>query len=279
MRRTIILTCALFAGACTSSTSGDPEPTVDAGEAPRDAGAIADAGPARDSGPEPTCDAAGPVVVTFDTEDGETLEADLYTTGTSGGPAVVLLHMIPPSNTRSNYPADFITALTDRGMNVLNVDRRGAGGSTGTARDAYMGPNGKFDPKAAVDFLAAHDCRFDLDRLAIVGASNGTTSTVDYTVHAAATAEWRSPKALVFLTGGQYTETQNRISNTRDVFDPLPIQFVYSTAERGWSVGYEPNHAAGWKFSEYANGAHGTRMLNAVPQSITDVAAFLEGAL
>ncbi|MEQ8276095.1 MAG: hypothetical protein RMA76_24015 [Deltaproteobacteria bacterium] len=279
MKRPIILTFTIVA-ACSSHTA-DPDPNpADGGAMERDAGAAErDAGEARDGGPAIPCDAAGPVVVTFDTEDGETLEADLYTTGQTNAPVAVLLHMIPPGNDRSNYPAAFITELTQRGINVLNVDRRGAGGSTGTARDAFQGPDGKLDPKGAVDFLAAHDCGFDLARLAIVGASNGTTSAVDYTVHADSTDGWTSPKALVFLTGGAYTEAQNRIANTRAAFDPLPIQFVYSTAERGWSVGYEPNKAAGWRFDEYTNGAHGTRMFDEVAQSMTDVAAFLEGAL
>lgn len=278
MRRPPLLTFTLLA-ACNSSPSGDPEPPADASAEVRDAGVVArDAGPDRDAGPELTCDPAGPVVVTFPTEDGETLEADLYTTGEPNAPVAVLLHMIPPDNDRTNYPAAFITALTSRGINVLNVDRRGAGGSSGTARDAFVGPQGRLDPKAAIDFLAAHDCRFDLGRLALVGASNGTTSVVDYTVFGA-NASWPRPKALVFLTGGTYTEAQNRISAQRAAFDPLPIQFVYSTAERGWSVGFEPNKADGWVFSEYANGDHGTRMFDVAPQAITDVAAFLEGAL
>lgn len=264
----------LALGACTS----EPAAVVDAGASPKDAGAVEagarDAG-ARDAG-EVACATVGPAVVSLETDDGETLAADLYTTGAVGGPAAVLLHMIPPSNDRSNYPRAFVDALVGAGITVLNVDRRGAGDSTGNARDAYTGPNGKFDPKAAVDFLLAHECGIDPTRVAIVGASNGTTSAVDYTVFAANDATWTSPKALVFLTGGTYTESQNRISEHRATFDALPVAFVYSTAERAWSVGYEPAKAASWTFLEYDPGAHGTRMFQTAAQSIDDVAAFLE---
>ena len=82
---------------------------------------------------------------------------------------------------------------------------------------------------------------------------------------------------LVFLTGGGYTETQNRIADNRMVLDALPILFVYSTAEAGWSVGFETGAASGWQFNEYPGGDHGTSMFGAVPMSVTDVADWIDG--
>jgi pimeloyl-ACP methyl ester carboxylesterase len=216
-----------------------------------------------------------PEVVTFSTDDDVTLEADYYGAGVMGGGAAILLHMVPPGNDRNNYQRPFIQRLVDRDVAVLNVDRRGAGGSEGDAEDAYSGPNGWLDAKAAFDWLAAHGCGFDATRIVVVGASNGTTTAFDFAVETAGDSE-RGPAALVFLTGGTYTENQYAIADQRAVVDPLPIRFVYSTLERDWSVQFEPGAPSGWVFDEYDMGAHGTAMFMARPESMDAVADFVE---
>lgn len=209
-------------------------------------------------------------VVTFPTEDGVRLTGDL----SPGGPrGVVLLHMIPPSNDRSNYPAAFIEALTARGFTVLNVDRRGAGDSEGEARAAYEGPAGRLDALAAETFLLESGCGIAPGRVAFVGASNGTTTVLD---HAVAAPDARLPSALVFLTGGAYTENQTRIADHRPRLDALPIRFVFSTQERAWSAAFEAEGAPAWVFDEYPDGAHGTRMFGAAPAAIDAVAGWLD---
>lgn len=272
-------------GACAESRvasgSGAPGPTADSGSPAPDA--IVDGGPeargdavALDAELDATCETHEGTVVSVPTRDGLTLAADLHTTGRVGAPGVVLLHMIPPSNTRANYPPAFREALVDRGVNVLNLDRRGAGGDPGLARTAYVGPDGKWDTKAAVDYLVSHPCATDADRIVIIGASNGTTSAVDYAVYAAATDGVALPRALVFLTGGPYTEAQNRIDDHRSTFGPMPLYFVFSAAERAWSDGLRtPDAPADWRFGEFDPGAHGTRMFGRRPESIAMVADFV----
>ncbi len=225
-----------------------------------------------------TC-AGGSSVVGFATDDGVNLAADFHSSSVKGGRAAILLHMIPPSNNRTNYKPSFISALTAKGIHVLNVDRRGAGDSQGVATEAYQGPNGKLDAKAAVDFLLQHECAIDKTRIALVGASNGTTTALDFTVFAGADAAYETPKALVFLTGGAYTENQNTISSHRPLLDPLSMHFVYSKAESAWSKGFEAGAPSTWKFSEYDPGDHGTVMFDVRPESIAEVANFLDGAL
>jgi pimeloyl-ACP methyl ester carboxylesterase len=265
MRRLFLLA---ILSACTSST---PPPQNDDASTPEDARAqeTRDAEASSDAEAPSACTRSGPELVRFTTDDGVTLAADLYTSGDRGGPAVILLHMIPPSNDRTNYPAAFIEALRSRGLSVLNVDRRGAGDSGGVATEAYQGPNGKLDAKAAAAFLAAHACAFDPNRVGIAGASNGTTTALDYTVIAAP-----APKALVFLTAGTYTENNNRIRDQRAKLDPIPILFVYSTQERAFSAAQQTGAASAWEFEEYANGDHGTRMFAARSESIERVAEF-----
>ncbi len=279
---TFLLLCSCAASPKAADDAGRPADTgpatvADSGPTATDAGSTQDA--AAPDAAAPTCPTIDGEVVQLTTEDGLTLEADLYTTGNPGAPAAILLHMIPPSNTRSNYPASFISALTDRGITVLNVDRRGAGGDAALARTAYTGPDGKWDAKAGVDFLMGHACAPSSDKIALVGASNGTTTALDYAVYASGAADAPSPAALVFLTGGTYTETNNQFADQRAVLDALPIQFVFSTAERSWSAGKQSAAAASWTFEEYDPGDHGTRVFNVQAPSIAKVADFLQSNL
>ncbi|MEM9069964.1 MAG: CocE/NonD family hydrolase [Myxococcota bacterium] len=214
-------------------------------------------------------------VVTFSTPDGVELEAFLRGAG-AGSPVAVLLHMIPPFNDRSNWPAAFQDELQSQGWTVLNVDRRGAGGSGGTARDAFEGPGGAADVTGAVAFLDAHPCGFDLGTLAILGASNGTTSALDYTV-AAAADDRPDPVVLAFLSGGSYTENQNDVTGAMTV----PTLFAWGTGDGGpntWATGAQSDAPEGWSFASYESGAHGTALLTQHPESVSAIAAHLASA-
>jgi hypothetical protein len=221
------------------------------------------------------CTAGGPTLVSLTTDDGLTLKGDLYTTGTVGGPGAVLLHMQPPDNTRANFSRAFIDKLVARGVTVLNLDRRGAGDSQGVAEQAYEGPKGTLDAKAAVAFLRGHACAIDPKRMALVGASNGSTTAVDYTLDAGGAP----PRALVFLTPGSYTENQSRIADHRSTFEALPILFVFSTEERAYAAALQSGAPSRWVFKEYGAGDHGTRLFDVQPGAMDVVADFLKTSL
>ena len=211
----------------------------------------------------------GAEVVTLTTSDGVALAAD-YLRGPAGAPGVCLFHMIPPSNDRTNWPADFVASLHGEGWAVLVVDRRGAGDSAGVATEAYEGPNGKLDVDACMARLAADGA----GPLAILGASNGTTAMLDYTVWAKAEG-LVEPVAVGFLTGGTYTENQNRM----DALGAVPAVFTFSTEEAAWSDAQRARDPGSWVFHEYPGGAHGTRMFAAAPEVADDLIAFLQGPL
>ena len=283
-RLALVAGLALFAcddGASSGGGSDAGAVTLDAAAPPPDAAPAADpdaaaANPdaaARDPDAAPMgggCADEPPSVVQLTTDDGVDLVGDLHPS-TPTGRGAVLLHMIPPSNDRSNYPPAFIHALTERGFTVLNLDRRGAGDSSGNARDAYTGPNGRLDAKAAWDQLLAAPCGVVPERTVLVGASNGTTSVLDFT----ADPFLPRPAAIVFLTGGGYTENQTAIEANRDALATLPINFVFSTQERAWSAGFLADAPDPWHFDEYDPGGHGTRMFGAAPDSVASVADWL----
>jgi pimeloyl-ACP methyl ester carboxylesterase len=210
--------------------------------------------------------APGVGVIELETRDGVTLEADYQPSQTQGAPGIVLLHMIPPGNDRNNWPVSFVDALAAQGWSVVRLDRRGAGGSEGNPVEAYEGPHGKKDVEAAV-------LRLDEDGygpIAILGASNGTTSMVDYTAWAPG-ERLPEPVALGFLTGGSYTENQTAM----DELPAVPSVFTYSTAESQWSVAQQPLDPGSWSFLEYPGGDHGTRMFAAQPAVADDLVDFL----
>lgn len=137
---------------------------------------------------------------------------------------------------------------------MITVDRRGAGDSEGVAEDAFRGDKGRYDVQACVKALPDRG----LSSLAVIGASNGTTSMIDYAVWAP--GEGLPPvDALGFMTGGTYTENQTAMADVPEV----PAVFTDSTEERAWSVQQQTLDPGTWRFLEYPDGAHGTRMFDA----------------
>jgi len=201
----------------------------------------------------------------LNTRDGVVLEADLYLQK-PGAPGVVLLHMIPPHYERSSWPVSFLDGLVEQGYSLCVVDRRGAGQSKGVAKEAYEGPKGRYDVEACVKRLAKHG----IGKLGVIGASNGTTSALDYALWAAEDPALPDVAAMGLMTGGTYTENQNKVSLAKQI----PAVFTYSTEEREWSVA-QKEQSKSWVFHEYPGGAHGTKMFAKKPAVTGDLLSFL----
>ncbi len=212
-------------------------------------------------------------VIQLNTADGVMLEADYWAPETKGAPGVILVHMIPPHNTRVDWPTGFIEALTAQGMSVLRFDRRGAGGSGGEPKDSYEGPAGKLDVAAAVDRMKADG----VGDFVVIGASNGTTSALDYTVWAEGEAGHPVPKALGFLSGGTYTEKQNPVS----ALPAMPVFFAYPPDEAEWPASVKGSDPGSWELHSYEGGAHGTRMWGTTAEEDfqSDLLAFITAQL
>lgn len=215
--------------------------------------------------PEPTppgdipCD-ADEAVVEIETGDGLTLVADYQPAASEARGAVVLLHMIPPSNDRSGYPPRVRDAIQALDLSVLNVDRRGAGDSEGDPVDAYEGGGGLLDAEAAVRFLLgdAVPCAVAPERVLLVGASNGSTSTMDYAAeHDAALPD---PAGMVWMSPGSYTENQNAIADNRDALDAMAMLWLFPTSE-SYSNAFIADRGDDWDFVERGS-RHGTGMFD-----------------
>ena len=128
-------------------------------------------------------------VVTFETTDGVTIEADYYPPQVKGeekAPVAILIHMWPAD--RSSWKP-LVPHLQKAGFAVLAYDIRGNGGSTKPA-DKNLGKrykdgdsehfnNAWKDAEAAKKWLADQD-RCDTTRIALVGASIGCSISLDF---------------------------------------------------------------------------------------------------
>lgn len=210
---------------------------------------------------------------TVTTSDNVALVGDFYKPAGAVVGGVVLLHMIPPSNDRTGYPVAFINKLTDGGLVVFNIDRRGAGDSAGVATEAYEGDKGVLDAEAAVAFLQDSGC-VTAAQVSLVGASNGTTTVLDYIAKSAT-----PPHAAAWLTPGTYTENQNNVEASRAKLS-MPLLFMWSAQETpaaNWIAPFQTNAESSWSFDEYQNGGHGTNNFQAAPTSIDRVSSWLTG--
>ena len=205
--------------------------------------------------------------VHLETRDGVELVGDRFVASQAGRPGVLLLHMIPPHFDRSSWPDDFVARLHGLDWNVLVLDRRGAGDSGGKAVDAYEGEKGRYDAEAAVKSLA----ELELGPLAIVGASNGTATMLDYAVWGP-TEGLPAPTALGFLSGGAYTEKNTPMSQ----IPAVPAYFAYPVDESAWNEAQKRHPSAGaWTFEAYDPGDHGTKMFGKVEDFDDDLEAWL----
>ena len=270
------LLCALLVGGLVGlgcSASKPAESTTVAGSTPAvEPGSTAGAG--EDAGL--TDCVVETRVVGLSTSDGVALEADYVASGREGAKAVVLLHMIPPGNDRTNFPPSFVSALAEAGYSVLNVDRRGAGASEGVAKDAYEGPHGRLDAVAALSFLASAPCAVRASDVAIVGASNGTTTALDYASEA---DEADRPAALAFLSPGGYTENQHTLAQGLEALGDRPVFVGYPPGERAWPEAARASAPGTWTFVEYEGGQHGSRLFSSNPEVANDVLSFLRAAV
>ncbi|MES2640658.1 MAG: hypothetical protein V4850_14280 [Myxococcota bacterium] len=144
---------------------------------------------------------------------------------------------------------------------MVAIDRRGAGDSEGEARDAVVGEGGRYDVEAAVLRLVADG----YTRVSLLGASNGTTSLIDYAAFAQGEG-LPEPVSLGYLSGGSYTTTNTRM----DEVPVLPSLFVYGDGDADWAESLEAdNPPSAWQFKHVVGGGHGTDLLARVDRAET----------
>lgn len=209
---------------------------------------------------EAVCGAAE-ILVDVATSDGLTLVADYHSAAEADRGALVLLHMSPADNDRSGYGPVVRETLRDAGWSVLNLDRRGAGGSQGDAVDATRGEGGRLDVEAAVGFLVdpARVCAVDAQRIVLIAASNGTTSAFDYAVDRATALPPAAGQA--WLSPGEYTEARHEVGDHIESLGPM--LWLYP-GDEPWAEVYRAAPAEDWTFARLGD-QHGTHIFDEEP--------------
>ncbi len=247
------------------------------GDNPTDApGGTTDA--TTDVGGEPCV--GGESVVSMETTDGVTLEADDMMASVSGRPALVLFHMVPPYFDRSSWPKRIRSKFHDLDINVLNVDRRGAGGSGGVPEEAYFGDGALLDGEAAVSWLMSDQrgCAIDTERLMLFGASNGTTTTLDYAFGHA--GDLPDVAGLAWLSPGEYTEAQNDIDDKRKKLENVSMHWLYPENEP-YADDFVDGAPGTWQFARRGL-QHGTDMFDGdtlEDDTVADLLALVDDVL
>ncbi len=203
------------------------------------------------------------------TEDNLCLVADHYVAG-PGAPGVILLHMNPESWDRKSWSIDFVRRIHANGWHVLNLDRRGAGNSEGNPRDAFEGDGGRKDVAAAVRFLQNQS----VPSFALVSASNGTTSALDYAVWAQDNGEVE-PVSIAMMSGGAYTENQHSVEEFAAV--QTPTLFQADDDEGLWfDADFDTVDPGNWTYTEYPGAGHGSQMPDQTTEGAADVLDHLD---
>ena len=114
----------------------------------------------------------------------------------------------------------------------------------------------------------------DPNWLALVGASNGTTTALDYLARGDAST---TVTAFVLLTGGRYTEKQTELAAR--VTGQTRLLFVYDDKERAWSTAKKKGAPPLWSFREAKGAGHGTKMFGPEPALKGEVVRFITKAL
>lgn len=209
------------------------------------------------------------------TEDGLTLGATSWAGATANAPAVVLLHMY--KSDRSAWEP-LVPYLRARGLDVVAIDLRGHGGSARQGKTDLAPRVEKRDPRlfadmhkdaiAAVRWLVKSG-RCDPKRVSIVGASVGCSVALDTARRYPAEVA-----AVVCLTPGAKYLGLDSLAHAKTFPKDAPLLLVTHTSEA--DAGSKALHAAipssrllvyddAPRAAAADGGAHGTRMLGAMP--------------
>jgi dienelactone hydrolase len=207
-------------------------------------------------------DVPAPRIVDFKSPDGTSLKGTFFSAGKSG-PGLLLLHQC---NRQRKVWDDLAIRFATVGINVMTVDLRGFGDSSGTPLNKLPPEeaNVVFSQKLPVDVETAYQYLVaqpgvTRDTIAVGGASCG----VNQSVHVA--ANHPEVKALVLLSEGTDASGREflRTSPSMPVFmaaaadDPDPGV----TEIMAWLWSLSKNPAS--KFVPYSTGGHGVEMFDA----------------
>ena len=215
-----------------------------------------------------------PQSVEFTTKDGVKI-AGTFHSGRAGGPAALLLHMMPA--TKESWDG-FARLLARAGFAVLAIDLRGHGESRETASGERLDyklfedrdHQAKIrDVEAAAGWLADHQA--PLGRLVVIGASIGANLAIAY-----AAAHPRVLAVAALSPGLDYRgvttpDKVRKMASGQSLFLAASAEDELSFKTDRELAGIKPDAVV----KEYDGAGHGTGMFAARPELMAELAAWL----
>jgi len=192
---------------------------------------------------------------TITTIDGERIAYTPYL-AQPNDPAVILLHML--NHTRITWD-EYARMLQEEGFNVIAIDLRGHGQSSGTfdSFDATGFNNMVNDVRAAKDVLTAKGA--DTTRLSLIGASIGANIALNYA------GDDPDVNTVVLLSPGK---NYRGVDITHYSYEG-PIMWVASTEDAASIEAVDALSKPEHYTAILANAGHGTQMLPRIRDQIT----------
>ena len=228
--------------------------------------------------------AAAPETVTFETNDGFTLTADLWPATDVQAPVAILLHQF--NKDRTSF-GKLVPALQQEGFAVLALDQRGQGASTrqkdaggehtlhvrslGQDQVGAMIEAGPADVTAAVAFLKQRGLA--ADRIVLVGASYGCT------VSLLTAAKDKSVRGVALLSPGTSyfgVDTLAAAKHYPGALFAIAAEDDPVTVAPGSAREIVSAHEGPEELLIYPKGGHGVALLEAHPELAAQIAAFLK---
>lgn len=204
--------------------------------------------------------------VTLNTKDGFTLKGTYYHSSSQKG--IILLHML--QRDRSDW-SSFASKLKDNGFNVLSIDSRGHGKSSGDWQkftDTEF--NGMVnDVEASLNFLKEKGN----NSIGIVGASIGANTALN-----AAVSNQSNLKTIVLLSPGldyhgvKIKQTSSEFTGSILIAVAKDDTYAYQSSQEIYNGLKTPNK----KLITYESGGHGTLMLSSHPELENEIINFFK---
>jgi len=194
--------------------------------------------------------------VRFTTSDGVVITGTLFPAG-ANAPTVLCLHQW--RSDRASFD-ELARKLQAAGYTVLTIDMRGYGGSTKTVDGKPVRTDRKAQPDvtAAISFLRAHKS-VDANRIAIIGASYGSSNAIQYAARDAAI------KSVVLLSPGLNYFNELPTEDAVKIWGSRPMLAVASSEDvrSVETLQAYSSIASRVQVQQYDNAGHGTDILRA----------------
>jgi len=208
--------------------------------------------------------------ITFNTQDGIKIAATFYKASNPTGVAVILLHM--RARTREDWQ-EFALKLNDAGFDVLAIDFRGHGESSGPRVEDFSDADYQkliLDVKASVNYLNTKNPNF---KIAIAGASIGANTALNYAVQNPNVA------AVALLSPGLNFKGVRTDGASKQISPPVFLAVSSDDPQSFSGLEIWKRNIGHLELVTFSDAGHGTNMFGPHPELAEKIIDWLIGSI